>query len=117
MLSCKIRKNSLFTLLFLYVILFSCENANFNSTNNTDDSAKIEKEEVFLVDRDSALKIADENARTVYMDLTIYSIRAELKDEKWMVDYDLSDPEMNGGGPHYMISARTGKILSFRYEQ
>jgi hypothetical protein len=29
----------------------------------------------------------------------------------------LRDPNLQGGGPHYVIDAETGAILSKRYEQ
>ena len=75
------------------------------------------KESSILIDRDTVLKIAEKNARTAYRDLSIYHVKAELRELKWYVDYELSNPQMNGGGPHYIISATTGEILSSRYEQ
>ena len=82
---------------------------------NNKDSAKIEI--VKVIDKDSILKIAEKNAKTAYRDLTGYDVKAELKDGKWYVDYELSNQDMVGGGPHYVISAKTGEILSCRYEQ
>ncbi|HMC89222.1 MAG TPA: hypothetical protein VKI17_06725 [Gemmataceae bacterium] len=35
----------------------------------------------------------------------------------WHIDYELLDPTREGGGPHYVIDARTGQILAKRYEQ
>lgn len=90
---------------------------NGNNTKNTDKPEETMKEETALIDREEALKIAKENAQRIYRDLSIYKIKAELKDEKWYVDYVISDPQMVGGGPHYVISAKTGEIISYRYEQ
>lgn len=74
-------------------------------------------EEKTLIGRKEALKIARENAERMYRDLSIYKIEAELKDGKWYVDYNILNTQMVGGGPHYVISAETGEIISFRYEQ
>jgi hypothetical protein len=35
----------------------------------------------------------------------------------WHIDYQLKNPLSNGGGPHYVIDAATGAIVSKRYEQ
>lgn len=70
-----------------------------------------------LIDKEKALEIANNDAQKVYRDLSIYNIKAELIDEKWHIDYNLSNPQMLGGGPQYVISAKTGKILSYKYEQ
>jgi hypothetical protein len=64
-----------------------------------------------------ALAIAEENARRIYRDLSIYRVDAKLVEGDWHVDYELPDSTMVGGGPHYVISAETGEIKSFRYEQ
>ncbi|MBI4647447.1 MAG: hypothetical protein HY738_12880 [Bacteroidia bacterium] len=78
---------------------------------------KVKEKSSALIDRETALKIAEKDAQSAYRDLSIYDIKIELKDEKWYVDYELSNKQMVGGGPHYIISARTGEILSYRYEQ
>ena len=66
---------------------------------------------------DEALRIARTDAETAYRDLSIYRIAISLEENGWLVDYELKDPELQGGGPHYVIDARTGVILSKRYEQ
>lgn len=66
---------------------------------------------------DQALKIAREDAEKVYRDLSRYVIRLVLQSDGWHVDYDLQDARARGGGPHYVIDAATGEILSKRYEQ
>ena len=66
---------------------------------------------------DQALKIAREDAETVYRDLERYTIRLALEADGWHVDYELRDPRARGGGPHYVIDAITGQIVSKRYEQ
>jgi len=107
-------------LLFACIICTSCNNTSSIKTNNMNDSTKIGniiEESSVLIDRETALKIAEKNARTAYRDLSIYDVKADLREENWYVDYELSNPQMVGGGPHYVISARTGEILSYRYEQ
>jgi len=66
---------------------------------------------------DKALAIAQTDAVRVYRDLSPYRIQLSLEDDGWHVDYNLKDPRLKGGGPHYVIDAHTGTILSKRYEQ
>ncbi len=66
---------------------------------------------------DQVLKIAREDAERVYRDLSRYEIRLALQDDGWHIDYELRDPRARGGGPHYVIDATGGQILSKRYEQ
>lgn len=69
------------------------------------------------VSSDQALQIARLDAEKVYGDLTPYRISLALEADGWHVDYDLKDPQTNGGGPHYVIDPTTGTIRSKRYEQ
>jgi hypothetical protein len=66
---------------------------------------------------DQALTIAQADAAQVYRDLSGYRIQVVLEQDGWHVDYDLKDPRHKGGGPHYVIDAHTGAIVSKRYEQ
>lgn len=66
---------------------------------------------------DRALKIAQTDAERVYRDLFLYRIGISLEDDGWRVDYELKDPDLNGGGPHYLIDATSGEIVSKRYDQ
>jgi uncharacterized membrane protein YkoI len=66
---------------------------------------------------DQALRIARTDAESAYRDLSIYRIAISLEENGWLVDYELKDPDLQGGGPHYVIDANTGEILSKRYEQ
>jgi hypothetical protein len=66
---------------------------------------------------DRVLAIAQADASRVYRDLTAYRIQLVLEPDGWHVDYELKDPRLKGGGPHYVIDARTGAIVSKRYEQ
>jgi hypothetical protein len=66
---------------------------------------------------DQALKIAREDAEKAYRDLSRYHICLALEADGWHVDYELKDPQARGGGPHYVIDAASGRILSKRYEQ
>ena len=61
--------------------------------------------------------IAQADALNVYRDLSMYRIQLELEIDGWHVDYDLKDPKHKGGGPHYVIDAFTGTIVSKKYEQ
>ncbi len=66
---------------------------------------------------DQALRIARTDAETAYRDLSMYRISISLEEQGWLVDYELKDPNLQGGGPHYVIDAESGEILSKRYEQ
>lgn len=66
---------------------------------------------------DEILRIARLDAEKAYRDLTPYRISLALELDGWHVDYILKDPNVNGGGPHYVIDPATGSILARRYEQ
>lgn len=66
---------------------------------------------------DQALVIAHAEAAKVYRDLTAYRIEILLEVDGWHIDYELKDPRLKGGGPHYVIDATTGAIVSKRFEQ
>jgi hypothetical protein len=63
------------------------------------------------------LAVAQADASQAYRDLSGFRIQLVLEDDGWHVDYDLKDPRHKGGGPHYVIDAVTGDIVSKRYEQ
>ena len=66
---------------------------------------------------DHALSIAQADALKAYGDLSPYRIQLVLENDGWHVDYELRNPTHKGGGPHYVIDATAGVILSKRYEQ
>ena len=66
---------------------------------------------------DQTLAIAQADASRAYRDLSTYRIQLALESDGWHVDYELKDPRLKGGGPHYLLFAFTGAILSKRYEQ
>ena len=70
-----------------------------------------------LLSAERALGIAQADAIVAYHDLSLYRIRLELESDGWHVDYELKDPQLKGGGPHYVIDRRTGELVSRRYEQ
>jgi hypothetical protein len=70
-----------------------------------------------LMTADQALRIAQADAAGAYRDLSPYRIRLVLEPDGWHIDYDLKEPGLKGGGPHYVIDADTGAIVSKRYEQ
>ena len=69
------------------------------------------------VTADHALRIAQTDAAGAYRDLSIYRIRMALEHDGWHIDYEVKEPGLKGGGPHYVIDADSGAILSRRYEQ
>ena len=69
------------------------------------------------VSSDQALSIARSDAEKAYRNLLIYRVTITFDADGWHVDYNLREPMLNGGGPHYVIDAECGTILSKRYEQ
>jgi hypothetical protein len=66
---------------------------------------------------DQALHVARIDAEAAYGDLGVFRISISLEDDGWHIDYELKDPAQDGGGPHYVIDAQSGKIVQKRYEQ
>ena len=66
---------------------------------------------------DRALSVAHADAVRVYRDLSVYLIQISLEADGWHIDYELKNPKLCGGGPHYVIDAATGAIASKRYDQ
>ena len=66
---------------------------------------------------DQVLAIAQADAARAYRDLSLYRIQLVLEDDGWHVDYELKNPRLKGGGPHYIIDAHTGAVIFKRYEQ
>ena len=64
-----------------------------------------------------ALNIVEQDAINRYHDLSPYSILLKLEPDGWHIDYELRSESMTGGGPHYVVDATSGEILSKRYEQ
>ena len=56
------------------------------------------------------LRIAHQDARAVYRDLSGFKITLTPCPDGWHVDYDLTDRLAAGGGPHYVIDPITGDI-------
>jgi hypothetical protein len=66
---------------------------------------------------DQALAIAQADALQAYGDLSPYCIRLAHEPDGWHIDYELKDPRLKGGGPHYIIDSTTGTIAARRYDQ
>jgi hypothetical protein len=64
-----------------------------------------------------ALAIAEADALAAYKDLTPYRIEIRLDTDGWHVEYYLNRRRWAGGGPHYVIDATTGAIVSKKYYQ
>ena len=77
----------------------------------------IESTEAQMLSADRVLSIAQADAVRAYRDLRLYRICLELEQDGWHVDYELKDPKLKGGSPHYVIDRVTGAIVSRRYEQ
>ena len=69
------------------------------------------------VTSDEALRIARADAERVYGDLNQYCIKIVHEPDGWHIEYELKDLTIRGGGPHYVIDATTGDIVSKKYYQ
>ena len=69
------------------------------------------------VTADEALRVARLDAEKAYRDLSPYRMEISLEQDGWHIDYEFKNPRMQGGGPHYVIDAATGAILSKKYYQ
>ena len=69
------------------------------------------------ISSDRALKIAPTDAEKVDRDLFLYRISMSLEADGWRVDCEPTDPDLNGGGPRYLIDADSGEIVSKCYDQ
>src|ERR1700692_3308290 len=81
------------------------------------ETTQISERPVPALGADEVLKIAHADAIEAYRDLSAYCIRLALEPDGWHIDYDLKDPRLKGGGPHYVIDRFNGAILSKRFEQ
>jgi len=66
---------------------------------------------------DRALGIARADAESAYRNLSGYRIAIVLEKDGWHIDYELKDPNLQGGGPHYVIDAESGEIVHKKYSQ
>jgi hypothetical protein len=67
---------------------------------------------------DEALRIARLDGEKAYRDdLSDCRVTVVMEADGWHVDYELKDPNWNGGGPHYIIDASDGHIVWKIYEQ
>ncbi len=69
------------------------------------------------LEHDAVLRIVQREALAAHRNMSGYRINVWFPPYGWHVDYCLTEPYMAGGGPHYVIDAATGAILSKRYEQ
>jgi len=66
---------------------------------------------------DEALRIARLDGEKACRDLSGYRIMVILEADGWHVDYELKNPNWNGGGPHFVIDPTAGRIVWKRYDQ
>ena len=68
-----------------------------------------------------ALAIAQADALSKYRDMTRFRVEITLEPDGWHVKHfvprDPARPYLTGGGPHHVISADTGEIVSKIYYQ
>jgi hypothetical protein len=91
--------------------------AGWNKEQEMADAVKPSALRTQTIPADQALAIAQADAAQAYQDLSGYSIRLRLEEDGWHIDYELKDPRMKGGGPHYVIDPLNGAIMWKSYEQ
>jgi hypothetical protein len=69
-----------------------------------------------MIPEAEARRIAAEDAKSAYRQLDSYDVRAELSASQWHVTYTPKAGSV-GGGPAYVIDAKSGKIVSKKYYQ
>jgi hypothetical protein len=70
------------------------------------------------ISRQQAIAIAEADAVPVYGDdLLNLTLEITLAEGGWHVKYEMRKPRWAGGGPHYVIDATTGEIVSKKYYQ
>lgn len=71
------------------------------------------------ISRQQAMSIAEADALPVYGAawLNALALQITLHDDGWHVEYSQWRPRHTGGGPHYVIDATTGAIVSKKYYQ
>jgi hypothetical protein len=69
------------------------------------------------ISSDQALKAARLDAERAYRDLSQYRVTIVIEDDGWHIDYELKNPDAQGGGPHYIVDSATGVIVSKQYAQ
>lgn len=80
-------------------------------------TASVTKGAETAVTCEQALHVARLDAEKAYRDLTPFRIEIALEADGWHIDYHLRNTRLHGGGPHYVIDAASGAIVSKRYEQ
>jgi hypothetical protein len=98
------------------VILFISMTTLISCGNNAAHKNPALKKE-FMITKEEAIKIANKNAAMYYRDLSIYEITVQPADSNWKVDYELKDSKLDGGGPHYIISGKSGEIIESHFHQ
>ncbi len=110
MMSSKFRWILLITI--IGIILFSCTKDTEDQNNKPN-----QEDKEMAVNKQEALRIANEDAKSITGPFSIYDVIIELEHSNWKIDYELKDKNAQGGGPHYLISHETGEIISRRFEQ
>ena len=60
---------------------------------------------------EQALLIRPGGRRAAYGALAAFRITIARQPDGWHIDYELTDAMRDGGGPHYVIDARSGQDL------
>lgn len=106
-----VTKNIIYIFVPIFLLCCNYKNKNQSKTMNK------EEKPIMVVNKEKAIEVSKKDALMVYGDITMYDIKAKLENGNWIIDYILKNEQLVGGGPHYVISATTGEILEYRYEQ
>lgn len=95
----------------LFIVILIIASCNYNKKNELIIKNKI------MITKEKAMEVAKQNAQLYYKDLSIYIITIQQVDSNWKVDYELKDATLDGGGPHYIISGKSGDIIKSHFDQ
>jgi hypothetical protein len=70
-----------------------------------------------VLSSDQVLRITNEDAIRVYGTVSDFQVAIRLHPDGWHVEYEPVDTDDQGGGPHYVIDATDGTIVSKKYYQ
>jgi len=91
-------------------ILFGATSSFSQNAPDTQD-----KKETCII-KEQAIEIAKKDAIIAYKDIKSFEIVVSESKKKWYIKFQL-EKGLDGGGPEYVISKKTGKILKKTYWQ
>lgn len=99
----------------LMVVLVAVALSSCKTVANTSETKS--EPPIILISQEEALRIAAVDASSHGFDSSLYNVLSRLDADGWHVDYVFKKREMLGGGPHYIIDRKSGRITYKIYYQ